>query len=123
MISFQPSTQEKIGGVLSFLKAVLRRLLTPERAEIGMAMCGLVALITPLLLWVSWSPEMLKGILVMGFASFLLATWFAQYACPETIELDEEVLPNSSEFPASGTSSIATDSDPSHDLPERKAKK
>ena len=66
-------------------------------------MCGLVALITPLLLWVSWSPEMLKGILAMGFASFLLATGFAQYACPEALDADQETLPKPGELPISGT--------------------
>ena len=32
---------------------------------------------------------MLKGILAMGFASFLLATGFAQYACPEALDADQ----------------------------------
>ena len=89
--------------IIAFVKAILRRFLTQKRAEVGMAMCGLVALITPLLLWVSWSPDMLKGILVMGFASFLLATWFAQYACPEALDPDQEVLPKPGELPISET--------------------
>ena len=93
--------------MITFIKAVLRRFLTRERAEIGMAMCGLVALITPLLLWVSWSPDMLKGILVMGFASFLLATWFAQYACPEALEIDQETLTKPGELPISRTENDA----------------
>jgi hypothetical protein len=90
-----------MNDMITFTRAVLRRFLTRERAEIGMAVCGLVALITPLLLWVSWSPNMLKGILVMGFASFLLATWFAQYACPEALDVDQEMLPKPGEIPAS----------------------
>ena len=98
--------------MITFTKAVLRRFLTRERAEIGMAMCGLVALITPLLLWVSWSPEMLKGILVMGFASFLLATWFAQYACPETLDVDQETLPKPGEILASEPRKGANTIDP-----------
>ena len=89
--------------IVTFIKAILRRFLTRERAEIGMAMCGLVALITPLLLWVSWSPDMLKGILVMGFTSFLLATWFAQYACPEALDVDQETPPKPGELPVLGT--------------------
>ena len=97
-----------MADLIVFVKAILRRFLTQKRAEIGMAMCGLVALITPLLLWVSWSPDMLKGILVMGFASFLLATWFAQYACPETLDPDQEVLPKPGELPISETQN-ATD--------------
>ena len=97
-----------MGDVIAFIKAILRRILTRERAEIGMAMCGLVALVTPLLLWVSWSPDMLKGILAMGFASFLLATWFAQYACPEALDPDQEVLPKPGELPISKTKN-ATD--------------
>jgi len=99
--------------IIAFIKAIIRRFLTRERAEIGMAMCGLVALITPLLLWVSWSPDMLKGILVMGFASFLLATWFAQYACPEAVDVDQETLPRPGELPVSGAEKHPNNIDPS----------
>jgi len=102
-----------MNDMITFIKAVLRRFLTRERAEIGMAMCGLVALITPLLLWVSWSPDMLKGILAMGFASFLLATGFAQYACPEALEVDQETLPKPGEIPVAGTENDATSINPS----------
>ena len=104
---------QKMNDIITFIKAILRRFLTQERAEIGMAMCGLVALITPLLLWVSWSPEMLKGILAMGFASFLLATGFAQYACPEALDADQETLPKPGELPISGTENGANNVDPS----------
>ena len=104
---------QKMNDIITFIKAILRRFLTQERAEIGMAMCGLVALITPLLLWVSWSPEMLKGILAMGFASFLLATGFAQYACPESSDVDQETLPKPRGVPTSGTENGANTIDPS----------
>ncbi len=43
-----------------------------------MTICGLVALVTPLLLWVSWSKEILQIVLIMGFSAFILATFFAQ---------------------------------------------
>ena len=99
-----------MGNIIEFIKALLRRFLTQGRAEIGMAICGLVALITPLLLWVSWSPDMLKGILVIGFTSFLLATWFAQYACPEALDDDQETMPKS----------VASDGDPSYKLNRKK---
>ena len=85
--------------LIAFVKALFRHYLTKERAEVGMAICGLVALVTPLLLWVSWSTDMLKGILTMGFASFILATWFAQYACPEALDPDQELLPKPGEIP------------------------
>ena len=105
--------------IIAFIKAIIRRFLTRERAEIGMAMCGLVALITPLLLWVSWSPDMLKGILVMGFVSFLLATWFAQYACPEAVDADQEILPKPGELPVSGNENGANNIDPSQNQSKR----
>jgi len=88
--------------MLTFIKAFLRRHLTKERAEVGMACCGVVALVTPLLLWVSWSVNGLKIILMVGFASFLLATWFAQYAAPEAVDPNEERLPKPGEIPLSG---------------------
>ena len=108
--------------ILVFIKALLRRFLTQERAEIGMAMCGLVALITPLLLWVAWSPNMLKGILVMGFTSFLLATWFAQYACPEVLDVNEEETPKPEEYLLKEVKRIARDGDSSQKLHEKKTK-
>jgi len=88
--------------MLTFIKAFLRRHLTKERAEDGMACCGVVALVTPLLLWVSWSVNGLKIILMVGFASFLLATWFAQYAAPESVDPNEERLPKPGEIPLPG---------------------
>ena len=106
-----------MADIIAFVKAILRRLLTQQRAEIGMAICGLVVLISPLLLWVSWSPDMLKGILVMGFASFLLATWFAQYACPEALDPDQEVLPKPGELTISETQSSTNNNNIS---PEKK---
>ena len=113
---------QKMSDVIAFIKAILRRILTRERAEIGMAMCGLVALVTPLLLWVSWSPDMLKGILAMGFASFLLATWFAQYACPETLDIGQETLPKPGELPVSGTKADTTSIHPPQDQSEHSKK-
>ena len=103
---------QKMSDVIAFIKAILRRILTRERAEIGMAMCGLVALVTPLLLWVSWSPDMLKGILAIGFASFLLATWFAQYACPEALDIGQETLPKPGEISVSEVEKGANSIDP-----------
>lgn len=88
--------------MLTFIKAFLRRHLTKGRAEVGMACCGVVALVTPLLLWVSWSVNGLKIILMVGFASFLLATWFAQYAAPESVDPNEERLPKPGEIPLPG---------------------
>ena len=111
-----------MSGVIAFIKAILRRILTQKRAEIGMAMCGLVALVTPLLLWVSWSPDMLKGILAMGFASFLLATWFAQYACPETLDIGQEKLPKPGDLPVSETKAYTTSIHPPQDQSEHSKK-
>ena len=111
-----------MNDMIAFIKAIIRRFLTRERAEIGMAMCGLVALITPLLLWVSWSPDMLKGILAMGFLSFLLATWFAQYACPEALDIDQEKLPKPGELPVSEADKDANKSDPSQNQSKRSQK-
>lgn len=88
--------------MLKLLQAFVRRILTKERAEVGMACCGIVALLTPLLLWVSWSVDGLKIILMIGFASFLLATWFAQYAAPEFVDPEEERLPKPGELPLPG---------------------
>lgn len=84
---------------LNIPRLLLSHYLTKNRAEIGMTICGLVALVTPLLLWVSWSKEMLKIILIMGFSAFLLATFFAQYACPETVEPGEDDFPKPGELP------------------------
>ena len=83
--------------MINFVKAFFRHHLTKERAEVGMACCGIVALLTPLLLWVAWSVDGLKIILMVGFASFLLATWFAQYAAPESVDPNEERLPKPGE--------------------------
>jgi hypothetical protein len=58
---------------------------------------------------------MLKGILAMGFASFLLATWFAQYACPETLDIGQETLPKPGELPVSGTKAGTTGINPSQE--------
>jgi cobalamin biosynthesis protein CobD/CbiB len=85
--------------ILKLIKALLRHHLTQNRAEIGMAVCGVVAMLTPLLLWVAWSVEGLKIILMVGFASFLLATWFAQYAAPESVVPEADKLPKPGEFP------------------------
>ncbi len=87
--------------MLKDLEALIGHVLTKDRAEIGMGICGLVALLTPLLLWVSWSVVGLKIILMIGFAAFLLATWFAQYAAPETVDPDAERLPKPGEIPLS----------------------
>ena len=74
---------------LNLPRVLLRHYLTKNRAEIGMTICGLVALVTPLLLWVSWSKEILQIVLIMGFSAFILATFFAQYACPDSVEPGE----------------------------------
>lgn len=81
--------------------ALLRKHLTRNRAEIGMGIAGLGALVTPLLLWISWSPDALKMVLIFGFGCFLLAIWFAQYAAPEYIDPDQERLPRPGELPLS----------------------
>jgi len=88
--------------MLKTLDALVRKVLTKDRAEIGMGLCGIVALLTPLLLWVSWSVDGLKIILMTGFGAFLLATWFAQYAAPETVDPNEERLPKPGELPLPG---------------------
>ena len=90
-------------GLFDFIGAFLRRHITRNRAEIGMGISGLGALVTPLLLWISWSPDALKMVLIFGFGCFLLATWFAQYAAPETVDPDEERLPRPGELPLPGT--------------------
>ena len=77
----------------NFFNAVIRRYLTKDRAEIGMGICGIVALLTPLLLWVSWSINGLKMILATGFAAFLLATWFAEFTDPDTGRPQDENFP------------------------------
>lgn len=89
-------------GVIDGVAAWLREHLTRGRAEVGMAVCGFGALLTPLLLWISWSPEVLKMVLTFGFGCFLLAIWFAQYAAPETLDPNEERLPKPGEIPLDG---------------------
>ena len=82
----------------NFYNAIVRRYLTKDRAEIGMGICGIIALLTPLLLWVSWSINGLKMILATGFGAFLLATWFAQYT-----DRDRDMAnPNDEQFPKPG---------------------
>ena len=83
----------------NFLNAVIRRYLTKDRAEIGMGICGIVALLTPLLLWVSWSINGLKMILATGFGAFLLATWFAQYTDRDMANPNDEQFPKPGELP------------------------
>lgn len=87
--------------ILDFVRAFFRTHLTRNRAEIGMGISGLGALVTPLLLWISWSTDALKMILIFGFGCFLLATWFAQYAAPESVDPEEERLPRPGELPLS----------------------
>ena len=83
---------------LNLPRVLLRHYLTKNRAEIGMTICGLVALVTPLLLWVSWSKEILQIVLIMGFSAFILATFFAQYACPDNVEPGEDDFPRPGEL-------------------------
>ena len=83
---------------LNLPRVLLRHYLTKNRAEIGMTICGLVALVTPLLLWVSWSKEILQIVLIMGFSAFILATFFAQYACPDSVEPGEDDFPRPGEL-------------------------
>ncbi len=96
--------------MLTIIQKWLRHYLTRDRAEIGMAVCGLFALVTPLLIWVSWSKEVFKVVLIIGFTSFLLATWFAQYAAPETVDPDQERLPKPGELPLTGSDEDKSDS-------------
>ena len=102
--------------MLKDLDAVIRHTLTQDRAEICMGVCGIVALLTPLLLWVSWSVLILKIILAIGFASFLLATWFAQYAAPESVDPNEERLPKPGEIPLSGVKTAEPNRQPWRDV-------
>ena len=89
---------------LNLPRILLRHYLTKNRAEIGMTICGLVALVTPLLLWVSWSKEILQIVLIMGFSAFILATFFAQYACPDSVEPGEDDFPRPGELNKNGDS-------------------
>ena len=93
---------------LNLPRVLLRHYLTKNRAEIGMTICGLVALVTPLLLWVSWSKEILQIVLIMGFSAFILATFFAQYACPDSVEPGEDDFPRPGEDDFPGPSELKT---------------
>jgi hypothetical protein len=41
------------------------------------AVCGFVALLTPLGLWISWSHEVLTIVLAIGMSAVFLASWLA----------------------------------------------
>lgn len=71
----------------------LKRWLTKDRAEVGMAVFGMAALVTPLLLWVAFSLTMLKIVLTVGLGSVLLATLCAQYCCPDEVTEEERMRP------------------------------
>ena len=48
-----------------------RRYLNRERADWMMCVSGMVCLASPLILWVSWSPDALKGILCVGIGAYI----------------------------------------------------
>ncbi|MBT5265082.1 MAG: hypothetical protein HOL85_09635 [Rhodospirillaceae bacterium] len=68
--------------------------LTKGRAEIGMGVFGMIALMTPLLLWVAWSPEVLRNILLIGLGSLAMALFFVRFACPDKGSRDRMKAPD-----------------------------
>ena len=42
--------------------------------------------------------EKLQIVLIMGFSAFILATFFAQYACPDSVEPGEDDFPRPGEL-------------------------
>ena len=76
--------------IIDLLRPLVRRWLTPERAEVGMAITGMVCLLSPLLLWVTFTPTLLKAMLSVVLGCFLLAVFFSQFACPEEVDESSE---------------------------------
>lgn len=79
-------------SLFRYLRFVPTSILTKRRAELGMAIFGIGALVTPLLLWVAWSPEVLRNVLIHGFFCMFVAAWFAQYAAPEKLEPGDDPM-------------------------------
>ena len=79
-------------SLFQYLRFVPTSILTKRRAEFGMAVFGIGALVTPLLLWVAWSPEVLRNVLIHGFFCLFIAAWFAQYAAPEKLEPGDDPM-------------------------------
>lgn len=71
------------------IERVLARLMTRNQAEILMSVLGLVAAVTPLLLWASWSSTMLGVVFGAGVGSAFGAIALAQYANPDSVEGDD----------------------------------
>lgn len=67
--------------------------LTPNRAEIGLSVFGMIALVTPLLLWVAFSITMLKIVLSVGLGSIMLAIFCAQFCCRDEVPEEEQTRP------------------------------
>ena len=55
------------------------RWLSRNMIEYGAGLCGMACLISPLLLWVSWSQEALKGILIFAFGALFITLWLTQF--------------------------------------------
>jgi hypothetical protein len=55
------------------------RWLSRNLIEYGAGLCGMACLISPLLLWVSWSQEALKGILIFAFGALFITLWLTQF--------------------------------------------
>ena len=83
---------QKMSDVIAFIKAILRRILTRERAEIGMAMCGLVELVTPLLcdghILLEGVPGLAKTLTIKTFAELLDTSFKRIQFTPDLLPAD-----------------------------------
>ena len=80
----RPDQAEPLWRLVLWLPlAVLRRghdRLPVSWIRLVMSVCGMVAMVTPLLLWVSWTKAMFWGVLGAGggaIAVFMLLVWLA----------------------------------------------
>ncbi len=67
-----------------FARLSPRRYLNRERADWLMCVSGLTCLASPLVLWVSWSPDALKGIFCVAIGAYMVTRALAE------MEFDDE---------------------------------
>lgn len=72
------------------ISSTVGRVVPAPVAEWLLTIFGLWALITPLLLWISWSAEVLAFALFTGIAAILLAGVFGIALAPDAVDSDDD---------------------------------
>lgn len=69
----------------ALIQAWLRHLLgpaLPRVVSVGISICGMVAMATPLAMWVAWSLPVLKLIMIIGMGA-VLTIFFLAWLSPD----------------------------------------